>query len=55
MTTEPSVPEQDDLPDDKGHLHLGKGTPDPQGPINTGHGDDPSFAETEGVPGSDVD
>ena len=55
MSTTPEEPSSDEAPDDKGTLHLGEGTPDPVGPINTGHGDDPSFAENEDVPGSDQD
>jgi hypothetical protein len=55
MTTDLPTPDQDEAPDDKGILHLGEGTPDPRGPINTGHGTDPSFAEEEDVPGSEVD
>jgi hypothetical protein len=55
MTTSPTVPPPGESPDYKGDLHLGEGTPDPEGPINTGHGTDPSLAENEAVPGSNED
>jgi hypothetical protein len=54
MTTKPEDSTAEQSPDYEGDLHLGEGTPDPQGPINTGHVTDPSFAECEDVPGSDA-
>ena len=55
MSTTPTEPTAEDPPVYEGDLHLAEGTPDPQGPINTGHGADSSFAETADVPGSTAD
>ena len=52
MTTGPTE-SGPDIPDEAGRTDLGEGTPDPTGPINTGHDGDPSFAENKDVPGAD--
>jgi hypothetical protein len=54
MTTKAEDSTAEQSPDHEGDLHLGESTPDPQRPINTGHGTDSSFAECEDVPGSEA-
>jgi hypothetical protein len=46
MTTRPTESDPD-VPDAAGRTDLGEGTPDPTGPINTGHEGDASLAANE--------